>query len=290
MFFSCNLTAAVTLQPPNLQCFAAPDPYPIGSQRHSGFRFGEDRARFLACNFYLYIYIYIDPVVLYHLITCVAFFCSQPLLLQKIIIFTADWKMTPNAISPFFLQVSQVATLEVMGEVMTLTSEYQKPCARIACILLLFLNISFSVPDAVNCRSRLKNLTPLHTWRVALQKILKRHASNFKGEQKKGKTRYQNFIKKTSAPLFLTMNPTLFKRNPWILDRFVVFRSLLATSNFLLLSVYIASDWLQEFALQASFTGEMSVYVTPSSCSKQKIRKEKKTYHSPFCWILKWFY
>lgn len=186
--------------------------------------------------------------------------------------------MTPNAISPSFF--SQVATLEVMGEVMTLTSEYQKPCARIACILLLFLNISFSVPDAVNCRSRLKNLTPLHTWRVALQKILKRHASKFKCEQKKGKTRYQNFIKKTSAPLFLTMNPILFKRNPWILDRFVVFRSLLATSNFLLLSVYIASDWLQEFALQASFTGEMSVYITPSSCSKQ-IRKEKKhiTHH-----------
>ena len=32
--------------------------------------------------------------------------------------------MTPKAISPFFLQVSQVATLEVMGEVMTLTLEY----------------------------------------------------------------------------------------------------------------------------------------------------------------------
>ena len=93
----------------------------------------------------------------------------------------------------------------------------------------------------MNCRSRLKNLTPLHTWRVALQKFLKRHASKFKSEQKKGKTRYQIFIKKTSAPLFLTMNPTLFKRNPWILDRFVVFRSLLATSNF---PVCLHSQWL----------------------------------------------
>ena len=179
--------------PPNLQCFAAP-PYPIGSQRHSGFvkschgesdrstkhewlfvlgRAGHD---FLPTTFFLRSCCTLSP---YH--HCV-FLVPNPCCFKKSS-FTADWKMTPKAISPSFF--SQVATLEVMGEVMTLTLEYQKPCARIACILLLFLNISFSVPDAVNCRSRLKNLTPLHTWRVALQKILKRHASNFKGEQKK---------------------------------------------------------------------------------------------------------